>query len=96
MKETSNANFPTNVNGATYHVQVSMGQGSIGLYFLIIVHPRIITVGDALRARKLSKLLDSVEFEHASSRGFTTYSGKFKGVPVSILSIGMVRRMKAN
>lgn len=53
------------------------------------VASRILTVGDPARALRLSLLLDSVRFTHHSARGFSTYTGHFKGIPVSIVAIGM-------
>jgi len=52
---------------------------------------RILCVGDPLRALSLSKLLDDPEhlFVRNSNRGFTTYTGTYNGVPVSVMSIGM-------
>lgn len=67
-----------------------------------LVAPRILTVGDPHRAFTAAKCLDGANpmaqkpeevgpavFYHASNRGFTTYTGRFKGSLVSIISIGM-------
>lgn len=53
---------------------------------------RILTVGAAARARLISQFLDTepMPVTISSSRGFETITGHFKGVPVSIVSIGMV------
>lgn len=66
-------------DGATYHVGVKPGQ----------VYPRILTVGSVGRAKAISKHLDSIEVDIFSSRLFQTFSGKYKGVGVSIIAIGM-------
>lgn len=53
---------------------------------------RILTVGAAARARLISQFLDMepAPVTISSSRGFETITGYFKGVHVSIVSIGMV------
>jgi len=53
---------------------------------------RIITVGHESRAAKIAALLDSspTPQHFVSTRGFTTITGHFKGVLVSVVSIGMV------
>lgn len=66
-------------NGATYHVGVRPGE----------VYPRIITVGSVHRARAIGQLLDTVEHDIFSDRLFQTVSGKYKGVGVSVIGIGM-------
>ncbi|OBZ82280.1 Purine nucleoside phosphorylase DeoD-type [Choanephora cucurbitarum] len=86
MKETiSNANFPRDAEGRVYHISVKHGD----------VANRVLTVGDHVRARRIAKLLDSEEecghpiFEKSSQRGFLTITGRYKGVPVTIMAIGM-------
>ncbi|ORX92097.1 purine and uridine phosphorylase [Basidiobolus meristosporus CBS 931.73] len=77
----ANANFPTSPDGRTYHVELKHGEAA----------NRIITVGDPARAKRLTKFLDSDQpvFELSSHRGFYTATGHYKGVPVSIIAIGM-------
>ncbi|KAI1313428.1 hypothetical protein EDD11_002636 [Mortierella claussenii] len=88
----SNANFPMDAEGRTYHVGVKRGE----------LANRILTVGDPARAIVLSRSLDGVDldntpyktiptnvFSFASHRGFLTITGRYKGVPVSIVAIGM-------
>ena len=84
MKETlKNANFPQDAEGRVYHINVKYGE----------VANRILTVGDHVRARAISKWLDSEEeaghplFIHTSQRGFLTITGRYKGVPVTILAM---------
>jgi len=50
-----------------------------------------VTVGAPSRAKALALLLDErpEPFKIASERGFLTITGRYKGVPVSIVSIGM-------
>ncbi|RKP02716.1 hypothetical protein CXG81DRAFT_29442 [Caulochytrium protostelioides] len=76
----ANANFPLDPDGRTYHVHTKAGQ----------IAPRVVTVGDMLRARTLATHLDGPPaFEHTSKRGFHAITGTFRGVPVSIVAIGM-------
>ena len=52
---------------------------------------KICDVGAASRLEKIALHLDegSIRVKHTSSRGFTCVTGKYKGVEVSIVSIGM-------
>lgn len=52
---------------------------------------RILTVGDPNRAELLSNFLDKNNsiFILSSKRGFTTYTGTFQGIPISIIATGM-------
>lgn len=76
----SNTNgFPL-ADGKTLHMDLSMGQ----------IANRIITVGGYQRAKKIAGLFDEGKYsEVESSRGFNTYTGTFKGIPVSVVAIGM-------
>lgn len=81
---STNANFPTDNEGRTYHLGTKRGE----------VANRILSVGSVERAHLLSELLEPVNgevkrFEHMSSRGFLTVTGRFNGVPVSIVSTHM-------
>ncbi|KAF8930863.1 nucleoside phosphorylase domain-containing protein [Dissophora ornata] len=88
----TNANFPMDAEGRTYHVGIKRGE----------LANRILTVGDPARAITLSRSLDGVDLENtppkaipsnlfsfASHRGFLTITGHYHGVPVSIVAIGM-------
>ncbi|KAG0083643.1 hypothetical protein BGZ93_005096 [Podila epicladia] len=87
----TNANFPMDAEGRTYHVGVKRGE----------LANRVLTVGDPARAMVLSRSLDGVDpatpaktvptnlFSYSSHRGFLTITGRYKGVPVSIVAIGM-------
>lgn len=72
--------FPL-ANGKNLHMDVGFGD----------LANRIVTVGAVSRLEKVAKYLDtdSVRFRHTSSRGFTSITGTFSGVPVSIVAIGM-------
>lgn len=52
---------------------------------------RILSVGDPMRAQKLSQALDkdTPVIVRQSNMIFCTYTGKYKGVPVSIIATGM-------
>lgn len=75
------ANFPRDAEGRTYHVGTKPGE----------VANRIITVGDYTRARRIAKSFDGGKplFEHESHRKFLTLTGTFKGIPVTVVAIGM-------
>ncbi|KAJ3202570.1 hypothetical protein HK099_001807 [Clydaea vesicula] len=80
MGKISNANFPLADDGSTYHVGTKFGQ----------VANRIITVGEVGRAKQIASNFDQLaSFSHTSKRQFTTITGTFKGVPVSVVAIGM-------
>jgi|EP00624_Nannochloropsis_granulata_P003173 uridine phosphorylase len=72
---------PRNLDSTTLHLGLKEGQ----------IASRIVTVGCPRRAALMTKALDSTQpiFEHTSPRGFTTYTGTFEGVGVSIVAIGM-------
>ncbi|ORX94589.1 uridine phosphorylase [Basidiobolus meristosporus CBS 931.73] len=77
----SNANFPMTSDGRTYHVELKRGECA----------NRVITVGDHARAKRMAKLFDPVPpvFEYTSHRNFYTATGRYKGVPVTVIAIGM-------
>lgn len=72
---------PVDAEGRTYHVSTAPGQTA----------NRILTVGDPARLHRISKHLDEwpEPFERVSQRGYTTITGRYKGVPVSLIAIGM-------
>ncbi|KAJ2156390.1 hypothetical protein GGF46_005213 [Coemansia sp. RSA 552] len=78
-EQLKNANKPVSTEGRTYHVETRAGE----------VANRIVTVGDMQRARSLATHLDKVLFEKESHRGFLTITGTYRGVPLSIVAIGM-------
>jgi len=55
------------------------------------VASRIIIVGDPNRAKMLSGMLDGGKaiYTHESARGFVTYTGRFEGLPFTVMAIGM-------
>ncbi|KAF9269740.1 purine and uridine phosphorylase [Marasmius fiardii PR-910] len=82
MKDSlKDANFPRTPDLRVYHLGLRPGE----------VANRIVTVGSPSRARTIAQLLDVVPkpFVLESERGFLTFTGRYKGIPVSIMSIGM-------
>jgi uridine phosphorylase len=93
---TSNTEFPLDAEGRVYHIGAKRGE----------IANRVLLVGDPNRADLIAKAwLDTNEnvFYRTSTRGFTWYTGKYKGTPVTIMAIGMglsmmdfaVREMRA-
>lgn len=82
MKDTMlDANFPRDAEGRTYHVGTRAGE----------VANRIITVGDYTRARRIAAAFDGGKplVEHESHRKFLTLTGTYRGVPITVVAIGM-------
>jgi len=75
------ANFPRTLDARVYHLGIRAGE----------VANRIVTVGAPSRARGIASYLDATPkpFVLNSERGFTTITGRYNGIPVSIVSIGM-------
>ncbi|KAF9653116.1 purine and uridine phosphorylase [Thelephora ganbajun] len=75
------AHFPRTGDGRVYHLGLKTGE----------VANRIVAVGHPSRALIIEKHLDKtpVPFELTSERGFVTITGRYKGVPISIVSTGM-------
>lgn len=72
--------MPTTSDGRTMHLQFKKGE----------VANRILSVGDHDRARRIAAHFDGGKFiEVPSTRGFRTFTGRFNGVPVSIVATGM-------
>lgn len=73
----SNADKPT-VHGKFYHIMV--GPGEVAEYVLL--------PGDPARSDLIAKTWDEAKLI-ARHREFTTYTGKYKGVPISVTSTGI-------
>ncbi|CAL1697176.1 unnamed protein product [Somion occarium] len=75
------ANFPRTLDERVYHLGVKAGE----------VANRIVTVGAVSRAQHIAKFLDEKPkpFVLSTERGFLTITGRYNGIPVSIVSIGM-------
>jgi len=80
LSNVSDANFPRDPEGRVYHLGVKSGE----------VSNRILSVGDAGRAKMLAALLDDPGNVYViSNRGFIVFTGTFHKVPVSIIATGM-------
>lgn len=64
--------------GRQYHINLGPGD----------VAPFIIIVGDQNRAEKTSKFLENIRLQR-KSREFWSFTGEYKGTPVTILSTGI-------
>eukprot|EP00971_Amphidinium_carterae_P093869 1857395-Amphidinium_carterae.1 len=76
--------MPRDGDGRVLHLGLANGELS----------NRIIVVGHIARAELLAQFLEpeqpeSQVFRLASDRGFTTFTGLFQGVRVSVISMGM-------
>ncbi|KAJ2707816.1 hypothetical protein FB645_000378 [Coemansia sp. IMI 203386] len=78
-EQMTSANKPLSAEGRTYHVETRWGE----------VSNRILTVGDPQRARMMAGFMDKILFERSSHRGFLTITGIYKGLPISVVAIGM-------
>eukprot|EP01156_Anaeramoeba_ignava_P010359 Anaeramoba_ignava/a479501_179.p1 GENE.a479501_179~~a479501_179.p1 ORF type:complete len:321 (-),score=55.88 a479501_179:124-1056(-) len=77
--DCKDVHLPMDDEGRLYHIGLKRGE----------LANRIITVGDPLRARSMSELLDKILFEHHSNRGYSAYTGLRNNVPISIIATGM-------
>ncbi|RIB26489.1 nucleoside phosphorylase domain-containing protein [Gigaspora rosea] len=79
--QMKNANFPKTDDGRVYYIGLKRGE----------VANRILVVEDPESARKMAELLDRTPkpFIFESNKGFLTITGRYKNVPVSIVSIIM-------
>jgi uridine phosphorylase len=80
----TNINLPFDAEGRMHHISVKAGE----------VAKRVLTVGDAARAERISHLLDGYPDKVLVVRShrpgaFTTYTGTFNSVPVSIMASGI-------
>jgi len=64
--------------GRQYHIGLAPGD----------VHPFILLCGDVDRVRKVSQFLDETT-DPISCREYTTISGLYKGIPISVMATGM-------
>lgn len=81
LSQLSDANFPKDPEGRVYHVGLKYGE----------LANRIMIMGDPERARTISRFFDNPDdlFVRVTTRGYTTYTGRYKGVPMSVMAIGM-------
>ncbi len=72
--------FPKDAEGRVYHLQIKKGE----------VANRVLLVGDLERAKIIKECFDTNTCtEYSSTRGFTTYTGKRKGIDVTVMGMGM-------
>jgi uridine phosphorylase len=82
VTDIRDANLPMDGEGKTYHLKLKEGD----------LASRILFVGDPERANRIQMNCfdrNTEKTEFISPRGFTTYTGKKNGVPVSIMAMGM-------
>jgi uridine phosphorylase len=70
--------LPVNEQGRYYHI--NCGPGDLA--------PYVLTCGDPGRARRLARLLDRVQIRR-QYREFLTFTGEYRGIPVSIMATGI-------
>lgn len=77
-KFTSSAEVPQLSEGRMYHIGLAQGE----------VAPIILLCGDPARVKKVSSLFDEAG-EVKTYREYVTVTGKYKGVPVSVMATGI-------
>ena len=92
--------FPRTLDQRVYHLGIRAGEVANRIVSIVCCRrvrlewthvPSQVTVGSPSRAAGIARHLDAspAPFTLSSERGFTTITGRCKGVPVSIVSIGM-------
>ena len=91
--------FPRTADQRVYHLGLRAGEVAnrivsylSGAFIYIQHRPTLqITVGSASRAESIASFLDPEPktFRLCSERGFITITGRYKTIPISIVSIGM-------
>src|SRR3989338_4256231 len=77
-KTFHSAEIVKTAEGRQYHIGLAPGE----------VAPFILLCGDPARVEKAASLMDEVGKE-TSHREYVTVTGKYKGVPVSVMATGM-------
>jgi uridine phosphorylase len=70
--------LPVNEKGRYYHI--NCGPGDLA--------PYVLTCGDPARARRLARLLARVQVRR-QYREFLTFTGEYRGIPVSVMATGI-------
>lgn len=91
------ADFPRTLDARVYHLGIRAGEVAnrivdrVHCSFRSFLTALQVTVGAPSRARGIASYLDATPkpFVLNSERGFTTITGRYNGIPVSIVSIGM-------
>lgn len=79
MKKTfKSAELVSTQEGRQYHIGLAPGE----------VAPYILMCGDPARARRVAKYFDEAKRE-ITSREYVTITGKYKGLPISVMATGM-------
>jgi uridine phosphorylase len=78
VKAIQNADVVSDESGRQYHIALTKGE----------LAPYIILVGEAARAERASALLENITTTQ-HNREYKTFTGEYKGTPVSIMSTGM-------
>jgi uridine phosphorylase len=78
MKKWNSAHRPQTKEGIQYHIGLKTGD----------IASTVLLPGDPARAKLISELWDSAE-RKASKRSYDTYTGLFKGIPLSTTSTGI-------
>lgn len=74
----SDSELPKNARGRFYHLDCGPGD----------IAPYILTCGDPARARKIARHFDKVNVRRRN-REFLTYTGCYRGIPVSAMATGI-------
>ncbi|MGD9152505.1 MAG: nucleoside phosphorylase [Gammaproteobacteria bacterium] len=77
-EQIQNADVVSDVTGRQYHI--ALAPGELAEY--------IILVGEAKRAERAAALLDNITVEQ-HNREYRTFTGEYKGTPISVMSTGM-------
>jgi uridine phosphorylase len=78
MARFHSAEIVKSETGMQYHIGLKPGE----------VAPYVLLCGDPARAKRVSKMFDSVRVERAN-REYLTFTGKYNGIPLSIMATGM-------
>ncbi len=68
----------SDAEGRQYHIGLAPGE----------VAPYIMLVGDPARAGKVSKLFDKIT-GHRANREYVTYTGRYRGIPLTVMGTGI-------
>jgi len=71
--------IPLDADGRAYHFGCRAGE----------VSNAVLLLADYVLAEEISKTFDKLEFKRVSNRGYTTYTGTYKGARLSIIAVGI-------
>ncbi len=74
----SDSELPRNRDGRFYHIDCSPGD----------IAPYVLACGDQRRAERVAELFDAVEVRR-HNREFLTITGKYKGIPMTVMATGI-------